>query len=150
VLGLGPAVLYRRRAPGATGAAGPAPRRTGQHRAGRATQAAWAWIDWLPACCTALALAIVGSFEDAIDAWRRHAERFGNERRRDPGGGRRCRGVRWATCRPVRRRWAAAGRRRAGRRRRELPGEAPSVAHFARVVGLVWRMVACGCCCWRC
>lgn len=24
----------------------------------------------------------------------------------------------------------------------ELPGEAPSVTHFARVVGLVWRMVA--------
>ncbi|HMN57223.1 MAG TPA: cobalamin biosynthesis protein CbiB, partial [Ottowia sp.] len=23
-----------------------------------------------------------------------------------------------------------------------LPGEAPSVLHFARVVGLVWRMVA--------
>lgn len=34
---------------------------------------AWHWVDWLPARITALAFAVVGSFEDAIDNWRRYA-----------------------------------------------------------------------------
>jgi len=37
---------------------------------------AWAVIDWLPARITALAFAVVGSFEEAIDCWRNHAQRF--------------------------------------------------------------------------
>ncbi|GAC1532188.1 MAG: CobD/CbiB family protein [Ramlibacter sp.] len=37
---------------------------------------AWAVIDWLPARSTALAFAVVGSFEEAIDCWRHHAQRF--------------------------------------------------------------------------
>jgi adenosylcobinamide-phosphate synthase len=40
---------------------------------------AWAAIDWLPARTTALAFAVVGSFEDAIDCWRHHAQRFPND-----------------------------------------------------------------------
>ena len=40
---------------------------------------AWAAIDWLPARTTALAFAIVGSFEEAIDCWRHHAQRFPND-----------------------------------------------------------------------
>ena len=31
---------------------------------------AWGWIDYLPARMTALAFAVVGSFEDAVDSWR--------------------------------------------------------------------------------
>ncbi len=40
---------------------------------------AWTWIDWLPARTTAAGFAIVGSFEDAIDSWRHHAQRFPND-----------------------------------------------------------------------
>ena len=37
---------------------------------------AWAAVDWLPARITALAFAVVGSFEEAIDCWRNYAQRF--------------------------------------------------------------------------
>ena len=37
---------------------------------------AWHIVDWLPARATALAFAVVGSFEEAIDCWRNHAQRF--------------------------------------------------------------------------
>ncbi len=40
---------------------------------------AWHVIDWLPARITALAFAVVGSFEEAIDCWRHHAQRFPND-----------------------------------------------------------------------
>jgi adenosylcobinamide-phosphate synthase len=40
---------------------------------------AWGAIDWLPARATALAFAVVGSFEDAIDCWRNYAQRFPND-----------------------------------------------------------------------
>jgi len=44
-----------------------------------AANRAWAAIDWLPARATALAFAVVGSFEDAIDCWRNYAQRFPND-----------------------------------------------------------------------
>jgi len=44
-----------------------------------AAAAAWAAVDWLPARITALAFAVVGSFEDAIDCWRNYAQRFPND-----------------------------------------------------------------------
>jgi adenosylcobinamide-phosphate synthase len=37
---------------------------------------AWSVVDWLPARATALAFAVVGSFEDAVDCWRNYAQRF--------------------------------------------------------------------------
>lgn len=37
---------------------------------------AWGLIDYLPARATALGFAVVGSFEDAIDAWRSYTQRF--------------------------------------------------------------------------
>jgi adenosylcobinamide-phosphate synthase len=40
---------------------------------------AWAVVDWLPARVTALGFAVVGSFEEAIDCWRNHAQRFPND-----------------------------------------------------------------------
>ncbi|HYD75094.1 CobD/CbiB family protein [Ramlibacter sp.] len=50
------------------------------HPASEALQSAatraWSSIDWLPARMTALAFAVVGSFEEAIDCWRHHAQRF--------------------------------------------------------------------------
>jgi len=44
-----------------------------------AATSAWASVDWLPARITALAFAVVGSFEDAIDCWRNYAQRFPND-----------------------------------------------------------------------
>ena len=44
-----------------------------------ASERAWHAIDWLPARATALAFAVVGSFEEAIDCWRHHAQRFPND-----------------------------------------------------------------------
>jgi adenosylcobinamide-phosphate synthase len=44
-----------------------------------AAAGAWGAIDWLPARATALAFAVVGSFEDAIDCWRNYAQRFPND-----------------------------------------------------------------------
>jgi adenosylcobinamide-phosphate synthase len=40
-----------------------------------AARSAWHAIDWLPARMTALGFAVVGSFEEAIDAWRQVAQR---------------------------------------------------------------------------
>jgi adenosylcobinamide-phosphate synthase len=40
---------------------------------------AWSVIDWLPARITAIAFAVVGSFEEAIDCWRNYAQRFPND-----------------------------------------------------------------------
>ncbi|HSW19292.1 MAG TPA: CobD/CbiB family protein [Ramlibacter sp.] len=40
---------------------------------------AWRLIDWIPARTTAVAFAVVGSFEEAIDCWRHHAQRFPND-----------------------------------------------------------------------
>ena len=37
---------------------------------------AWGWIDYIPARVTALGFAVVGSFEDAIDAWRSFTQSF--------------------------------------------------------------------------
>lgn len=37
---------------------------------------AWSVIDFVPARVTALGFAVVGSFEDAIDAWRSYTQRF--------------------------------------------------------------------------
>ena len=78
--GLGPAgaVLYRMADPrAATGAIA-----TTLHvqPASEALQSAaaraWTAVDWLPARLTAVAFAVVGSFEEAIDCWRNYAERF--------------------------------------------------------------------------
>lgn len=44
-----------------------------------ATARAWHWLDWLPARATALGFALVGSFEDTMQAWRsEHARRVSN------------------------------------------------------------------------
>jgi adenosylcobinamide-phosphate synthase len=40
---------------------------------------AWLVVDWLPARLTAIAFAVVGSFEEAIDCWRNYAQRFPND-----------------------------------------------------------------------
>jgi adenosylcobinamide-phosphate synthase len=44
-----------------------------------ASARAWAAVDWIPARMTAIAFAVVGSFEEAIDCWRNYAQRFPND-----------------------------------------------------------------------
>jgi len=107
---------------------------------------AWRVVDWLPARCTALGFAVVGSFEDAVDVWRNHAARFAN-----PNDG----VVLAATA-------GALGVRLGGDALKApapglaaqppasgsppaddgLPGQPPRPAHFSQVAGLLWRMVA--------
>ncbi|NMM75515.1 cobalamin biosynthesis protein CbiB [Rhodococcus sp. SRB_17] len=150
-LGLGPAgaVLYRMaefmarywKHPRGTAA---------QHSASaalqRASTLAWMALDWLPARLTALCFAVVGSFEEAIEGWRFHAQRFPNDND----------GVVLAAT-------AGALNVRLGgealKARIELlapqgfevdadigdsdstPGREPEVGHLRSVVGLVWRSV---------
>ncbi|MDO5086585.1 MAG: cobalamin biosynthesis protein [Comamonadaceae bacterium] len=130
LFGLGPAgaLIYRvadfvarywgRKARAADGSASPA--------LGAAAQAAWHAMDWLPARLTAVGFAIAGSFEDAIDVWRRYAPRLG-------GGGNE--GVILAAT-------AGAMDVRLGHPGAALPGRAPQASHLTQVVGLVWRTVA--------
>lgn len=107
---------------------------------------AWGMVDWLPARLTALSFAVVGSFEEAIDGWRYHAERFPNDND----------GVILAATA------GAVNVRLGGEALRAMapgmvdggltgevgmgdsastPGRPPELAHLAQVVGLVWRSV---------
>ena len=107
---------------------------------------AWTLVDWLPARLTALSFAVVGSFEEAIEGWRFHAQRFPNDND----------GVVLAAT-------AGAINVRLGgealKSRTEMqapqgleidadmgdsdatPGREPEVGHLRSVVGLVWRSV---------
>ena len=86
--------------------------------------AAWAAVDWLPARVTALSFAFVGSFEEAVDSWRRHAA----EHPLDNDGV-----VLAAT--------AGAVNVCLGDKDPLARGQVPELAHLRAVVGLVWRTV---------
>ena len=82
-LGLGPAgaVLYRMsefvpRLWRRQAAVDTAPGLLNSEALSQVAQRAWHLIDWLPARITALAFAVVGNFEEAIDCWRNHAQVF--------------------------------------------------------------------------
>jgi len=113
----------------------------------QAARQAWTFADWLPARLTALSFAVVGSFEEAIDGWRYHAERFPN----DNDGV-----ILAATAGAVNVRLGGAALKAAAARPGTLeglqmaadmgsggstPGRTPELAHLAQVVGLVWRSV---------
>lgn len=112
---------------------------------GAAAQA-WTVIDWLPARLTALCFAVVGSFEEAIEGWRFHAQRF-------PGDNDGV--VLAATAGAIGvRLGGVALRSRAGAPMAPgfeagadlgdstgTPGREPEVGHLRSVVGLVWRSV---------
>ena len=112
----------------------------------RASEHAWTAIDWLPARLTALSFAVVGSFEEAIEGWRFHAQRFPN----DNDGV-----VLAATAGAINVRLGGeALRSRAGAEAPpgfeagadigdsgSTPGREPDVGHLRSVVGLVWRSV---------
>ncbi len=106
-----------------------------------ASARAWHVIDWVPARATALAFAVVGSFEEAIDCWRHHAQRFPND---NDGvvlaatsgavnvrlGGEALRSVQGP----------AAGEP-ASADSESTPGREAEPAHLRSIVGLVWRSV---------
>lgn len=104
----------------------------------------WHHIDWVPARLTALAFAVVGNFEEAVDCWRNYAQRFPD----DNGGV-----VLAATS-------GAIGVRLGGQALQEsavmsedvddflrdqssesTPGREPELGHLSSLVGLVWRTV---------
>jgi adenosylcobinamide-phosphate synthase len=101
---------------------------------------AWVALDWLPSRMTALGFAVVGSFEDAMDGWRNHAQNFPE----DNDGV-----ILAATAGAINIRLGGAplqanseendGPNTAGGS--STPGRIPEIAHFAQVVGLVWRTV---------
>ena len=111
---------------------------------------AWTFIDWLPARMTALSFAAVGSFEEAIEGWRFHAQRFPN----DNDGV-----VLAATAGAINVRlggealraridpqvavvdFVAADAAEAEADSDSTPGRAPEIGHLRSVVGLVWRSV---------
>jgi adenosylcobinamide-phosphate synthase len=92
----------------------------------------WHAIDWMPARATAMGFAIMGSFEDAMDGWRHHAEKFPN----DNDGV-----ILAATAGAINVQLGGASLQPDAPGSSSTPGRAPEIAHFAQVVGLVWRTV---------
>ncbi len=96
---------------------------------------AWYVIDWLPARITALGFAVVGSFEEAIDAWRNYAQRSG---RTNDGV------ILAATSGAVNVRLGGAPLRASESAQdggATSSGQDPEMAHLRSIVGLVWRSV---------
>lgn len=85
---------------------------------------AWHLVDWLPSRVTALSFAFVGSFEDAVDSWRRFEARC-------PGSND---GIVMAAT-------SGAVGVKLGAPEQELGGDVPQPSHLRAVVGLVWRTV---------
>ncbi|MEO6320863.1 MAG: CobD/CbiB family protein [Polaromonas sp.] len=161
-LGLGPAgaVLYRMsefvarywayksRAPGE--GASPALQQV--------ANSAWGIIDFVPSRVTSLGFAVVGSFEDAIDAWRNYGQRFPSDAAlatasRNDGlilaatsgavnvrlGGEALKAVLTPHVSPE---FEAGGLdTEDAATTASTPGREPEVAHLRSVVGLVWRSV---------
>ena len=120
----------------------------------RAAARAWGVIDYVPARITSLGFAVVGSFEDAIDAWRTYIQQsrlgnVGNAVQLNDGvilaatsgavnvqlGGMALKP------RPVGVAGLDGGGIDADSPTASLPGRQPEVAHLRSIVGLVWRSV---------
>jgi len=105
---------------------------------GAVSTRAWVAMDWLPSRMTALGFAIVGSFEEAMDGWRNHAQNFPE----DNDGV-----ILAATAGAINIRLGGASLQSSddgdaiASDSSSTPGRLPEIAHFAQVVGLVWRTV---------
>jgi adenosylcobinamide-phosphate synthase len=119
--------------------------------------AAWGVIDFVPARVTSLGFAVVGSFEDAIDAWRNYTQRFSSDQTLSLEN---CNDgiILAATSGAVNVRlggealqtrfdpsasagFLAAGATTLNRATQATPGREPEIAHLRSIVGLVWRSV---------
>jgi adenosylcobinamide-phosphate synthase len=101
-----------------------------------AAKEAWRRVDWLPARLTAVAFAVVGNFEEAIDCWRNYAQQFPDDND----------GVvlsATAGAMNVRLGGEALPQNHAQDAvdTESTPGRSPEMAHLPSVVGLVWRSV---------
>jgi adenosylcobinamide-phosphate synthase len=111
---------------------------------------AWTAVDWLPARITAIAFAVVGSFEEAIDCWRNYAQRFPNDNDgvilAATSGAVNVR-LGGETLKPVFAPSTSQGFQAAGLGAEpqmgtaSTPGREAEVAHLRSIVGLVWRSV---------
>ena len=103
-----------------------------------AARQAWHRVDWFPARLTAVAFAVVGNFEEAIDCWRNHAQRFPD----DNDGV-----VLAATAGALNVRLGGEALRAEDHEAssdldsESTPGRTPEMAHLPSVVGLIWRSV---------
>lgn len=96
---------------------------------------AWRMVDWLPARATALGFAVVGSFEEAMEGWRFHAQKFPQ----DNDGV-----ILAATAGAIDVQLGGATLNASDEDTQgssSTPGQHITMAHFAQVVGLVWRSV---------
>ena len=116
----------------------------------QAASRAWTVVDWLPARMTALSFAVVGNFEEAIDGWRYHAQRFPND---NDGvvlaatagalnvrlGGEALKAVSPAgLAAPA---YGMVDGDPDAQDSDSTPGREPEVGHLVQIVGLVWRSV---------
>lgn len=115
-----------------------------------ASARAWHALDWVPARITAVGFAVVGSFEEAIDCWRHHAQRFPNDNdgvvlaATSGAIGVRLGGeaLRSAYASPTAQALHAPAPPSATFLDSEsTPGREAEVGHLRSVVGLVWRSV---------
>ncbi len=106
---------------------------------------AWMVMDWFPARLTALCFAVVGSFEEAIEGWRFHAQRFpGDNDGVVLAATAGAIGVRLGGVALRSRGDAGAAVFEAGGSLGDsdsTPGQEPQLGHLRSVVGLVWRSV---------
>ena len=79
-----------------------------------------------------MGFAIMGSFEDAMDGWRHHAEKFPD----DNDGV-----ILAATAGAINVQLGGAALQPDSQDSISTPGCSPELSHFAQVVGLVWRTV---------
>lgn len=104
---------------------------------------AWVIIDWIPARISAMAFAVVGSFEDAIDSWRNCELRASRDNddiilAATSGAVNIRLGDGYARAAPA---GAPVGQERRDGERDSVAGQVPEFAHLRIVVGLVWRSV---------
>ncbi len=113
-----------------------------------AASSAWHAVDWLPSRITALAFAVVGSFEEAIDCWRNHAQRFPNDNDgvilAATSGAVNVR-LGGEALKPAFAPGASQGFRSSGVETMDdtesTPGREAEIGHLRSIVGLVWRSV---------
>ncbi|MCM2253027.1 MAG: CobD/CbiB family protein [Ramlibacter sp.] len=129
-----------------------------KHRGGQAQPAspavqsasgrAWHVVDWLPARVTALAFAVVGSFEEAIDCWRNFAQRFPDDNDgvilAATSGAVNVR-LGGEALKPAFAASGSQGSRSGGMEAmsdtESTPGREAELGHLRSIVGLVWRSV---------
>ena len=94
----------------------------------------WNLVDWAPARITALGFAIVGSFEEAIDAWRTYAQTSDGAADQDSI-------ILAATSGAVNVRLGAGRPAPSPDNPGQTTDAEPQLAHLRSIVGLVWRSV---------